>query len=69
MNRGVMVMFFSLTILFFLLALADATGSPAIQRIAGYEGILSGLGAIYVGTAQLVNEVWGRSVLPLGTIE
>ena len=68
MNRAVMVVFFALTILFFLLAVADATGSARIQRVAGYEGILCGLGAIYIGAAQILNEVWGRPVLPLGTI-
>ena len=69
MNRAVMGVFFALTVLFFLLAFADATGSERLQRIAGWEGILCGMGAIYVGAAQILNEVWGRSVLPLGTIE
>ena len=69
MNRAVMIVFFALTILFFLLAIADATGSATLQRVAGYEGILCGLGAIYIGAAQIVNEVWGREILPLGTIE
>ena len=69
MNRAIMVVFFALTILFFLLAIADATGERALQRVAGYEGILCGLGAIYVGAAQILNEVWGRTVLPIGTIE
>jgi len=69
MNRAVMLMFFALTILFFLLALADATGNALLQHVAGYEGILCGLGAIYIGAAQILNEVWGRAILPLGTIE
>jgi succinate-acetate transporter protein len=69
MNRAIMMMFFALTILFFLLAFADATGSGTLQRIAGYEGIVCGLGAIYIGAAQILNEVWGRVVLPIGTID
>ena len=69
MNRAVMVVFFALTVLFFLLALADATGSDRMLRVAGWEGILCGLGAIYVGAAQILNEVWGRPVLPLGSLE
>ena len=69
MNRAVMGVFFALTILFFLLAVADATGSAALQRIAGWEGILCGLGGIYVGAAQMLNEVWGRTVLPLGSLD
>ena len=69
MNRAVMIVFFALTLLFFLLAIADATGSATLQRVAGYEGILCGLGAMYIGAAQILNEVWGRSVLPVGTID
>jgi succinate-acetate transporter protein len=69
MNRAVMMVFLALTILFFLLAFADATGSPVLHRVAGYEGIACGLGAIYVGAAQIVNEVWGRTILPVGALD
>jgi succinate-acetate transporter protein len=69
MSRAVMGVFFSLTLLFFLLAFADATASAALERIAGVEGIVCGLGAIYVGAAQMLNEVWGRTILPLGALE
>jgi succinate-acetate transporter protein len=33
------------------------------------EGILCGLGAVYVGAAQVLNEVFGRTVLPLGALD
>lgn len=69
MNRAIMLVFFALTILFFLLAIADATGSAALTRVAGYEGILCGLGAVYIGAAQILNEVYGRTVLPLGSMD
>lgn len=69
MSRAVMGVFFSLTVLFFLLAFADATGSATLERIAGVEGIACGLGAVYVGAAQVLNEVWGRTVLPLGALD
>jgi uncharacterized protein len=39
-----------------------------ITRIAGYEGILCGLGAMYLGAAQILNEVYGRKVLPIGEL-
>ncbi len=68
-SRAVMGVFFSLTVLFFLLAFADATGSATLERVAGIEGIVCGLAAIYVGAAQMLNEVWGRTVLPLGAFE
>jgi succinate-acetate transporter protein len=69
MNRAIMLVFFALTILFFLLAFADATGSARLMRVAGYEGIVCGLGAIYIGAAQILNEVYGRTVLPLGSMD
>ncbi len=69
MNRAIMLVFFALTLLFFLLAIADATGSALLTRVAGYEGILCGLGAIYIGAAQILNEVYGRKILPLGSME
>jgi succinate-acetate transporter protein len=61
------VIFGSLTILFFLLAFGDLTGaSPAFRHVTGYEGIFCGLSAMYGGLAQVLNEVFGRTILPLG---
>lgn len=65
LNRGLQAVFLTLTILFFLLALGDITGATWITRIAGYEGILCGGLAIYVGLAQVLNEVHGREVWPI----
>ncbi len=67
-SRALMLVFFSLTILFCLLGFADATGNKALTQVAGYEGIFCGLSAMYVGAAQILNEVYGRTVLPLGVI-
>lgn len=64
-TRALMVVFFSLTILFCLLGFADATSNKELTRFAGYEGIFCGLSAMYVGAAQILNEVYGRKVLPL----
>jgi succinate-acetate transporter protein len=66
-NRVLQVIFFTLTILFFLLAAADFTGNATLHTIAGYEGILCGLSAFYGCVAQVINEVHGRVVLPIGT--
>jgi len=65
LNRALQVVFGSLTILFLLLALGDATGNQLITRIAGYEGILCGLSAIYTAMAQILNEVYQKNLLPL----
>ncbi|RZD13879.1 MAG: hypothetical protein EVJ47_08860 [Candidatus Acidulodesulfobacterium ferriphilum] len=67
LNRALQVVFFTLFILFFLLAIGEGTDNPAILTIAGWEGIFCGLSAIYAGLAQVLNEIYGRTVWPLGT--
>jgi succinate-acetate transporter protein len=66
LTRALQFIFASLTILFFLLALGHATHSEAIEHFAGYEGIVCGASAIYTGMAGVLNEVYGRTVLPVG---
>lgn len=63
LKRGLQVVFFTLTILFFLLAAADLSGIGAIKIVAGFEGIFCGASAIYVACAEVLNEVYGREVL------
>ena len=65
-NRALQVVFGSLTVLFFLLAIGNFTGSALILIIAGYEGIFCGLSAIYAAMAQVINEVYGETILPIG---
>jgi succinate-acetate transporter protein len=65
-NRALQLVFGTLTILFFLLALGNATGNGTITVIAGYEGILCGFLAIYAGLAQVLNEMYKKTVAPLG---
>jgi succinate-acetate transporter protein len=67
LNRALQVVFLTLWILFFLLALGDATGNEALKIFTGYEGIFCGASAIYAGLAQVLNEVYGKTVWPLGT--
>ena len=66
LNRVLQTVFLTLTILFFLLAVSDFTGNASLRIFAGYEGIFCGLAAIYGCVAQILNEVYGRTVLPLG---
>ncbi|MDB5130977.1 MAG: hypothetical protein JWR02_726 [Mucilaginibacter sp.] len=68
LNRALQFVFASLTILFFLLAAEHATGNESIGKFAGYEGIICGASAIYAGIANVLNEVYGRIVLPLGSV-
>ena len=60
------VVFGSLTILFALLAAHNFTGSETLGHIAGYEGIFCGLSAIYFAMAIVLNNEFGREVLPVG---
>jgi uncharacterized protein len=68
-SKALQVVFGTLTILFFLLAIGDATGSAVIKQCAGIEGIFCGASAIYTGIAQVLNEVYGKTILPLGVIK
>ncbi len=65
-NRALQVVFFTLFVLFWLLALGDVTGNAALKTFTGYEGIFCGFSAIYLGVAQVLNETYGRTVLPVG---
>ncbi|MCL2529257.1 MAG: acetate uptake transporter [Coriobacteriia bacterium] len=65
-NRATQVVFCSLTLLFFLLAAGQFAGSELIINIAGYVGIFCGSSAIYASFAQILNNEYGKTVLPLG---
>ena len=63
------VVFGSLTILFFLLAFGDFINTgPGFKQFTGYEGIFCGFSAIYAGLAQVLNEIYGKIILPLGPV-
>ena len=66
LNRALQFVFATLTVLFFLLAIGNYAENESIIKVAGYEGIICGGSAIYTGIANLLNEVYGRKVLPLG---
>src|SRR6184192_4327174 len=69
LDRALQVVFATLTILFFMLAIGDFTGaSPGFKHATGYEGIICGFSAIYTGLAQVLKELFGRTVLPLGVV-
>lgn len=68
-SKALQVVFGTLVILFFLLAAGDATGNAALKTFTGYEGILCGASAIYTGAASLLNEVYGKEVLPVGLVK
>lgn len=64
-NRTLQIIFSSLTVLFFLLAIKDWTRSETLGRIAGWEGIFCGFSAVYLAIAEIINEKFGKTVLPI----
>lgn len=69
LSRALQFVFATLTILFFMLAWGDYTGDAGFKTLTGYEGIICGLSAMYTGIAQVWNELFGRTVLPLGPMK
>ena len=66
-NCSLSFIFGSLFILFYLLALRDwgfITGDAT--KLIGYEGIICGLSAIYLAMAEVLNETYGKTILPIG---
>ena len=70
LSRALQFVFASLALLFFLLAYGDfAAASPGFKHFTGYEGIVCGFSAIYTGLAQVFNELYGKTLLPLGPVK
>jgi len=67
-NRALQVVFASLTLLFWTLAVSDWFASATLLQVAGFIGIFSGASAFYLAAAEILNETYGRSVLPIGPI-
>jgi succinate-acetate transporter protein len=78
-NRALQLVFISLTVLFFLLTIREglvsinamaAGGSNwnIFTQITGLEGIVCGLSAVYLAIAEILNETYGKTVLPIGPV-
>ena len=69
LSVALQVVFGTLVILFFMLASIHFFGlGEGFEHLTGFEGIFCGLAACYTGVAQVLNEVYGKPVLPLGTV-
>lgn len=76
-NRALQVVFSSLAVLFFLLTIRFAllaytsytvTDLNLFTTVVGIEGIFTGFSAFYLGLAEVLNEVHGKTVLPIGQL-
>ncbi len=66
-NRALQIVFASLALLFFLLAVGNHI--DVVHEIAGYEGIFCGFAAIYTALAMVLNEMYGKTIMPLGPVK
>ena len=67
LSVAVQLVFATLAILFFLLAYgAYRSVSTGFKQFTGYEGILCGLLACYTGLGTILNDMYGKTMLPLG---
>jgi len=66
MSRALQFVLGTLALVFFLEAAGAATGTAMFTILAGYVGILSGFAAIYTALAPILNDIYGKTVAPLG---
>ncbi|MCR1809081.1 acetate uptake transporter [Haploplasma modicum] len=59
------LVFGSLALLFYLLAIGDFANSQTITTIAGVVGIISGSLALYDAMGQIINTEFGKDIFPL----
>jgi uncharacterized protein len=65
LSRALQVVFGLLVLLFILLVAGNALGSETLLHVAGVVGIICGLSAMYVGLAEVMNEVYKQKIVPL----
>ncbi|MRS15285.1 acetate uptake transporter [Enterobacteriaceae bacterium RIT691] len=58
--------FLSLTVLFALLAIGHLADNEGIVHIAGWIGLVCGASAIWLAMGEVLNEKFGRTILPIG---
>ena len=64
--RAVQAVFLLLTITFILLGIGNAGGTSGIIHAGGYFGIATAAVALYTACGEIMAEVYGHDVLPLG---
>jgi succinate-acetate transporter protein len=64
-NRALQFVFLSLAILFFMLTARDLTGNATLATLTGVEGVVVGASAIYLAIAEVLNETYGKTILPI----
>lgn len=70
-NRALEFVFISLAALFFMLTMRELLidfgfdGYTQVTTLLGIDGVICGLSAVYLALAEVLNEVHGKTVLPV----
>ena len=56
----------ALQFVFLSLAVGNIAGNEAIIHVAGWVGLVCGASAIYLAMGEVLNEQFGRTILPIG---
>jgi|SRR5208337_3415796 len=65
MHRLLQITLAAVVLLVVLLVAAELTGSAAVLTLGGIVGVIAGALAFYMGMGQVINEIFGRRVLPV----
>jgi succinate-acetate transporter protein len=65
-SRALQFILGTLALVFFLEAAGAAMGNGMFTVVAGYVELISGLAAIYTALAPVLNDLYGKTVAPLG---
>jgi uncharacterized protein len=70
-SRALQFVFATVTIMFFMLAIREFIGNPIIfngvtfNMVTGVEGVVCGFSVIYLAIAEVLTEVYAKTVLPI----
>lgn len=64
-TAAVALVFFLLTITFFLLGIGESGGHEGMVEIGGWAGLLTAAAAWYASMAAVVNSTFGKTVMPV----
>ena len=65
LNRVLQLVFLTLTVAFIVLGLSHLLHMDSLHTLGGYIGMITALLAAYQATAEVVNEVHGKTVMPI----
>ncbi len=64
-SGAVAVVFLLLAATFIILGIGNSGGNSSIVHLGGYVGLVTAVAAWYTSFALVLNETWGRTVLPV----